>query len=422
MNIINPVIRTINAKLSNQFVRNLGWLGMAQIAYRVLRLGLVVIIARFLTPYDYGLGAIVLTVREFAITFSNIGIGAKLIQAEESELKDLSNSAYWLNWFVFSGLFILQCIAAFPISWIQNTQDVILPICVAGISYLIWPLSSLQKLLLQRENRFKVIAIADSLQFSISTILSAILAVMGMGVWAFALPAVLVAPLEVLIYRRQHSWRLSTGFTTKYWKEIWNFGRNILAVSLLKTLRNNLDYWIILGFLGVEELGIYFFGFNAGLGISLSIISAIESAILPHLCASRTDWGEFRKSYLKSLKVISFIIIPFVLLQSSLAPFYIPIIFGQKWIPAIPIVVLICLSAIPRPFADAASQLLVAIGKPHLDLRWNVFFTTMFAAALLLGIQWKVLGVATAVLLIHVIFLPLFTLWASRYVFKKRSE
>lgn len=395
---------------------------MAQIAYRVLRLGLVVIIARFLTPYDYGLGAIVLTVREFAITFSNIGIGAKLIQAEESELKDLSNSAYWLNWFVFSGLFILQCIAAFPISWIQNTQDVILPICVAGISYLIWPLSSLQKLLLQRENRFKVIAIADSLQFSISTILSAILAVMGMGVWAFALPAVLVAPLEVLIYRRQHSWRLSTGFTTKYWKEIWNFGRNILAVSLLKTLRNNLDYWIILGFLGVEELGIYFFGFNAGLGISLSIISAIESAILPHLCASRTDWGEFRKSYLKSLKVISFIIIPFVLLQSSLAPFYIPIIFGQKWIPAIPIVVLICLSAIPRPFADAASQLLVAIGKPHLDLRWNVFFTTMFAAALLLGIQWKVLGVATAVLLIHVIFLPLFTLWASRYVFKKRSE
>jgi teichuronic acid exporter len=422
VNIINPVIRTINTKLSSQFIRNLGWLGMAQIAYRVLRLGLVVIIARFLTPYDYGLGAIVLTVREFALTFSNIGIGAKIIQAEESELKDFSNSAYWLNWIVFSGLFIIQCIAAFPISWIQNTQDVILPICVSGIAYLIWPLSSLQKILLQRENRFKAIAIADSLQYSISTILSAILAVMGMGVWAFALPAVLVAPLEVIIYRRQYSWRPSTGFTTKYWKEIWNFGRNILAVGLLKTLRNNLDYWIILGFLGVEELGIYFFGFNAGLGISLSIISAIESAILPHLCASRTDWSGFRKSYLKSLKVISFIIIPFVLLQASLAPIYVPIIFGKKWIPAIPVVVLICLSAIPRPFADAASQLLVAIGKPHLDLRWNVLFTTIFAFALLLAIQWKVLGVATAVLLIHVVFLPLFTLWASRFVFGQRGQ
>ncbi len=415
---ITLVIKIINSKLSNQFIRNLGWLGMAQIAYRVLRLGLVVIIARFLTPYDYGLGAIVLAVREFAITFSDIGIGAKIIQADDSELKELSNSAYWLNWVVFSGLFLLQCLAAFPISWIQNTYDVILPICVSGLTYLIWPVSNIQKVMLQRENRFKSIAIADSIQYSISTILSALFAVMGMGIWAFALPAVLVAPLEIIIYRQQHSWRPSTGFTTKYWQEIWNFGKNILAVGLLKTLRNNLDYWIILGFLGVKELGIYFFGFNAGLGISLSLISAIESVILPHLCASRAEWDKFRNSYFKSLKVIGFVIIPFVIFQASLAPIYVPIIFGQKWTPAIPIVVLICLSAIPRPFADAASQLLVAISKPHLNFRWNVLFTTIFTAALLFGIQWKVIGVATSVLAIHWLFLPLFTLWTTRYVFK----
>ncbi|MEO1377657.1 MAG: oligosaccharide flippase family protein, partial [Cyanobacteria bacterium J06635_10] len=207
----------IKKRLSSQFIRNLGWLGMAEICYRVLRLGLVVIIARFLTRYDYGLGAIILAVREFAITFSNVGIGAKIIQASEKELPQLCNSAFWLNWLVFVSLFIIQAIAALPISLIYKSTDIIFPIIVTGIAYLVWPIQGIQKTLIQRENRFKVIAFTDTIQYSISSILTAIFAVMGMGVWAFALPVVIVAPLEVVIYHKYHDWRPSKGFTTLYW-------------------------------------------------------------------------------------------------------------------------------------------------------------------------------------------------------------
>ncbi len=421
------MISLIKKKLSSQFIRNVGWLSISEITYRVLRLGLVVIIARFLTPYDYGLGAIVMTVREFSITFSDIGIGAKIIQTEEEELEGLCNSAYWLNWVVFFGLFLIQSIAAFPIGWFYKSNDIILPIIVSGVAYLVWPISVIQKTLIQRENRLKVIAITDSVQNFVGSILTAVFAVSGMGVWSFVLPAVLAAPIETLVYYYVHPWRLTTGFTTRNWSVILNFGKNILGVSLLRTLRNNLDYLIVGRFISIKELGIYFFGFNAGLGISLSFINAINSAILPHLCASRSEWSEFKRAYWGSIKTISFTIVPFVLLQSSLAHFYVPVIFGQKWEAAIPIVILICLSAIPRPFADAASQLLVAIGKPHLDLRWNVIFTFVFTMAILIGVHWKlygmeVYGVAASVLIVHLIFLPLFTLWATRYVFPKDQK
>lgn len=421
------MITLIKKKLSSQFIRNVGWLSISEIIYRALRLGLVVIIARFLTPYDYGLGAIVMTVREFSITFSDIGIGAKIIQAEEEELEALCNSAYWLSWVVFLSLFLLQSIAAFPIGWFYKSNDIILPIIVSGLAYLVWPISIIQKTIIQRENRLKVIAITDSVQNIVGSILTAVFAVSGMGVWSFVLPGVLAAPIETLVYYYVHPWRLSTGFTTRYWSVILNFGKNILGVSLLRTLRNNLDYLIVGRFISIKELGIYFFGFNAGLGISLSIINAINSAILPHLCASRSKWSEFKRAYSTSLKTISLTIVPFVLLQSSLAHFYVPVVFGHKWEPAIPIVILICLSAIPRPFADAASQLLVAIGKPHLDLRWNVIFTFVFTMAILIGVHWKVYGmevygVAASVLIVHLIFLPLFTLWATRYVFPKSQK
>ncbi|MGH8001085.1 MAG: lipopolysaccharide biosynthesis protein [Brasilonema sp.] len=419
MRSINPVITIIKKKLSSQFIRNVGWLSISEIIYRVMRLGLVVIIARFLTPYDYGLGAIVMTVREFSITFSNIGISTKIIQAEEEELEDLCNSAYCLNWIVFFSLFLIQSIAAFPIAWFYDSPNLILPIIVSGIAYLIWPICIIQKTLIQRENRLKVIAITDSLQNILGSILTAVFAVSGMGVWSFVVPSILALPIEILVYYKAHSWRLTRGFTTKNWSSIIKFGYNILGVSLLRTLRNNLDYLLVGRFVGIKELGIYFFGFNAGLGISLSFINAINSAILPHLCAVRSEFSKFKKSYFSSLKTISVTIVPFILLQSSLAHIYVPIVFGQKWEPAIPIVILICLSAIPRPFADAASQLLIAVGKPHLDLRWNVIFTVVFTMAILIGVQWQIIGVAASVLLVHLVFLPLFTLWATRHVFPK---
>jgi teichuronic acid exporter len=412
----------IRKKLASPFIRNLSWLGMSEIFYRFLRLFLIVIIARVLTPYDYGLGAIVMTVREFTLTFTNVGIGAKIIQAEEKEVEGLCNSAYWLNWTVFSSLFIIQCIAAFPISWFYHNQDLILPIIVSGIAYLIWPIGGIQKTLLQRENKFKVIALTDSAQNSLASIFSAILALAGMGVWSFVIPSLLVAPLEVIIYSHKYNWRPRKGFTTQYWQEIFDFGKNFLGVTLLKTLRNNLDYLIVGRFLGIEELGKYFFGFNAGLGISLSVINAINSAILPHLCTAKGKWTEFSNRYFHSLKTISFVIIPLVILQASLAPFYVPMIFGDKWISAVPILILICLSAIPRPFADAASQLLVAIGKPQLDLHWNILFTELFTIALLIGVKWQSVGVATSVLVVHMICLPLFAIWATGFVFPRLQK
>ncbi|WP_348982992.1 lipopolysaccharide biosynthesis protein [Brasilonema sp. UFV-L1] len=413
------MITTIKKKFSSQFIRNVGWLSISEIIYRVLRLGLVVIIARYLTSYDYGLGAIVMTVREFSITFADIGVGTKIIQAEEEELEQLCDSAYWLNWVVFLSLFVIQSLAAFPIAWFYKSPNLILPIAVSGLAYLIWPLSTIQKNLIQRENRLKVIALTNSSQNIIGSILAVIFAVSGMGVWSLVLPSVLAVPVETLIYYKAHPWRLTRGFTTKNWNSILKFGYNILGVSLLRTLRNNLDYLLVGRFVGINELGLYFFGFNAGLGISLSFINAINSAILPHLCAVRAEFSEFRSSYFRSLKTIWLTIIPFIVLQSSLAPIYVPIVFGQKWEPAIPIVILICLSAIPRPFADAASQLLIAVGKPHLDLYWNVIFTFVFTIAILIGVQWKIIGVAVSVLLVHLVFLPVFTLWATRRVFPK---
>lgn len=410
-------IAKIKEKLSNDFIRNLGWLGASEVINRVLRLVTTVVLARSLSDYDYGLAALVLTTHEFTQVFTRIGIGGKVIQADEQNLEAICRGAYWLNWVICSGLFIIQCLASFSVASFYHDNRLILPVCLLGTIYLVTPFGRIQTALIQRENRLKVTAISSVTQLSVANILTAVFAILHMGMWAIVLPRILVTPIDIYISLKNHPWRITKGFTTERWREIFRFGVSILGSSLLDTLRNNLDYLIIGRFLGVKELGVYFFAFNAGLGISTSIIQSITVALYPHLCAARSNWTEFKKRYSSSLKTIAKIIIPFVLLQTSLAPLYVPIIFGKKWVMAIPILMIICLSAIPRPFFLAAVNLLIAVDKPNISLRGNILFTIVFAGALLIGVHWQAIGVAIAVLLTHAVFMPLFTVWATRYVF-----
>lgn len=425
MNYIATVQQKVKKKLNNKFVQNIGWLTGAEMAIRVIRLLTTVVLARFLTKYDYGLAAIVLTTYEFTFVFTDIGIGAKLVQADEAELEDLCKNAYWLSWVLYAGLFLAQCLASFPIAWFYGDRNLILPICVMGMVLLITPKGVVQAILLRRENRLEIRAINNTAVQGSSNLMSLALAYflgpLGFGVWAIVIPKVLVAPLWVYIYLRNHSWRPSGKFRKDKWGEIFNFGKNVLGVELLKTLRTNLDYLLVGRFLGIKELGIYFFAFNAGLGISLSIIKSIKAALLPHLCNMRENLTQMKGQYYKSLKAIAALIIPLAVLQSSLAPFYVPLVFGEKWIEAIPVLMLICLSAIPRPFGQAASQLMIAIGRPDIDFRWNVIFTFMFTLSIFFGVQWQAIGVAIAVLAIHAIALPGYTFWASRYAFHKKG-
>jgi PST family polysaccharide transporter len=410
-------IASLKKKLNNNFIRNLGWLGGAEALNRIFRLATTLTLARTLNPYDFGLAALVLTTYEFTLVFTRIGIGGKIIQAEEKDLEAVCNGAYWLNWVIGIGLFILQCIIAFPAASFYQDSRLIVPICLLGLVFIVTPVGRIQAALIQRENRLKVTAKSAAIQSFVSNFLTVTLAILGWGMWAIILPRIFVTPIDIYINLKNHPWRIKKGFTTERWEEIFKFGMNIFGISLLDTLRNNLDYLIVGRFLGVTELGIYFFAFNAGLGISTSIIQNITLALYPHLCAARGNAAEFRKTYFSTMKTIAKIIVPFVLFQSTMAPFYVPIIFGKEWEKAIPVLIIICLSAIPRPFFLASINLLAVIDKPELSLRGNVIFTVVFALSLLIGVHYQVLGVAISVLLSHALIMPLFTMWATRYVF-----
>lgn len=405
---------------SNQFLRNVGWLGSAELANRIFRLATTVVIARILTQYDYGLVAIVLTIYEIANIFTlRSGMGSKLIQTDVDDLEVFCNTAYWMNWVLCLSLFAVQCALAFPIAWIYSEPRVIMPICALSITYLLIPTFAVQSALTFRENRLYVSALCNVVQSFFSNILTIILALMGFGMWAIVLPIILTMPVWIFINRAYHPWRVSRGVSFDRWRELLGFSSNILGVELLDKLRGNIDYLIVGRFLGVDALGLYFFAFNAGLGISTNVINTLTWSLFPYLCEVNSDIPKLKDRYFSSLKNIAKIIFPLVLLQTTLAPFYVPIVFGERWIAAIPILIIICLSALPRPFGRATGTLLQAVNLPRVDLAFNIIFTITFIIALLLTVNFGMLPLAISVLATHVLGMGIFSVWGNRYVFSK---
>ncbi|MGF1478663.1 MAG: lipopolysaccharide biosynthesis protein [Cyanophyceae cyanobacterium] len=405
---------------SGQFIRNVGWLGGAELLNRLFRLGTTVTLARLFSAQDYGLMAIIYTTFEFANVLTlRGGIGAKIIQADEKDVPTFCNTSYWLNWMLCGAVFIVQCAAAFPIARFYDNNRLILPLCTMALMYLTLPLFLINTALIERENRLKITALCNAAHSFLVNLITISLALLGLGIWAIVWSMVLSMPVWILITWRNHPWRPPTTVHLERWQEIARFAKNLLGVDLLTRLRLNLDYLIVGKFLGIEELGIYYFAFNAGSGITMNVVNSLMLALYPHLCLVRQHTERFKARYLSSLKTIALIVVPLVLLQSTLAPFYVPLIFGEKWTSAIPVLMLICLSVIPRTFKWAASLLFNATDRTHLTLTFDLGFTLIFAAALFIAVQSGVLSVAMAVLTIYLLSSLSFNIFAWRQVFAK---
>jgi O-antigen/teichoic acid export membrane protein len=373
------VITRLKQILSGVYLRNVGWMAGAEIANRLIRLSSTVILARMFSPQDYGLMAIIFTISDFANVFTlRGGIGSKIIQADKQDLDAICNTAYWLNWITCGSLFIIQCAIALILPYFSYDPKITSLLYVVAFTYLTYPLFVIHLILIERENRFKVAAICNVIISLVSNVLTATFVLSGMGIWAIAMSMLIASPVWIILTWKYQAWRPPLRFSLERWREVLGFGSNLLINDLLNRVRSNVDYLLVGRYLGIEALGMYYFAFNAGSGITLNLLNTFMAPLYPYICAVRNDYGQFKHRYFSSLKKVSLILVPLICLQASLAPIYVPLIFGKKWIPAIPVLILICLSIIPRIYDWAASLLLNAIDKTRISLYISAASTVVF--------------------------------------------
>jgi teichuronic acid exporter len=418
--LFNKLRNTFN----NKVIQNVSWLGASELANRVFRFGTTFVLARQLEPTEYGLMAILYVFLEFSQVFIWSGVTTKVIQADEKELEAVCDTAYWINWFVCIAAFLIQCFSAYPISKIYNNAQLFLPLCLSATTYLTIPLFLVKASLLERAGRMKEIAFINAAQSITSNLMIIVLVILDFGIWSIAISIALSPLLWLIVNFRENSWNPPKKVTFQKWKEILGYGKNVIGVQLLNKLRGNLDYLIIGKFLSVDKLGLYYFAFNAGSGITMNVVNTFMWALFPHLCSIREDRTALRKEYFRNSRIIVTVISIIVIAQSSLSFLYVPYILGHRWVPAIPILIMICLSVIPNSLKLLGSILLNVDDKAHLTLYFDIIYTVIFAASLLITVKisdanYAIYWVAFSVLVCNTVMGIVFSGWSAQKVFGK---
>jgi len=420
------------------FSKSLFWLGSAQVLGRIVRLASSIILARLLTPEVFGQVAIILTCFELICTPTRRITSAALIKMDDDSLTASLPNANRTNWIAAITAFVAMSLLSWPLAFFNQDTTLIAPMILMATSYLLLPFGMLYAAINLRANNMRRVGRAILWQTVTDGILTAILALSGLGIWAIILPKVLVIFVWIAIHRYhnplfQAKSLPQSGQAKKCsaWTitQMIRFGSQVGVSDLSIALRQNIDYLLVGYFLGLEALGIYFFAFNTSLGISLGIIQSYGTALYSHLCDNisnkksgqawdNTSNKEIQNRYVHSLKLILKITVPVIALQSILAPIYLPFVYGSHWIEAgaLPVFILLCLSGLVRPIGEATSQLLISIGKSKLNLSFNLAFTLLLVITISLCSQWGLTAVALGILVIHLIAMPAFNLYIHHFI------
>jgi len=389
--------------LTTKTVQGVGWSGTSQIIRLLLHLGIIAILARLLTPNDFGLLAMVIVFTNFVMIFRDFGLGAALIQYKKLTEEHLS-SIFWIN--VFTGFLLTLLLAALaPVIAYFYGENKLTPIAIVLAStFFISSFGIVQTALFKKELKFKHLAIIEILAVVISGSVAITMAFSGFGVWSLVGQQVIFSFVMVNFLWSFPGWRPKILFQWQKVKELFGFGLNLTGFNFINYFNRNLDDFLIGKFLGSALLGFYNLAYQFLLFPSI-ISSIIGRVMFPSLSAIQNDKSKTRYAYIKATRYIAILSFPLMMGLLLLAPQFIMVVFGPQWGRSIFLVQILALVGLVQSIVTTIGWIYNSQGRTDIQLRWGIFATIIVTAAFIIGLHWNLEGVVIAYAIAQIILL-----------------
>ncbi|MFY0615236.1 MAG: oligosaccharide flippase family protein [Hyphomicrobiaceae bacterium] len=406
---------------SDKLLRGFGMFGLGEGFNRVTRIVTTIVLARNLSAVEFGIAATAITCFELVRVLSENGLSQMVVRASDKELAATCNTAYRLTLLVCVFMAALQLAAGAILAWLTGRPELFVMIaCLAGV-YAVMPSSMVQYWLLQREFRMGTVAGITTTQVSTDNLLTAGLAIFGFGAWAIVLPKLLTAPIFLVGMRWAVKWRYDHAAGGMPLVATVRFCLPILASEVLVAVRGNADNMLVGSILGLEALGIYYFAFNAGYGLSSVLTNALAAVSFPHLVSPKLGLSKIVERFDRAMFRLALPISAIIALQALAVPLYVPLLFGDKWDSVILIVSVLCLSATTRSCFDLSAQLMRAGGLQSQEFAASMAFTIVLLATFAAALPFGLLTGVTVLCVGTIVMQILFALWA-RYRIRRHIE
>ncbi|NLZ53193.1 MAG: lipopolysaccharide biosynthesis protein [Thermoanaerobacteraceae bacterium] len=408
--------------LYQRTIRSGVWVFSLRMLEQVLGVIRLIILARILSPNNFGLMGIALLAMSALETFSQTGFAQALIQKKEKTEEYLD--AAWTFMLIRNiALFAILFLGAPYIAYFFEAPEASLLMRVIGISLLfgssggIGGFANIGILYFQKELEFNKQFIYRSTGTLADFVVAVSSAIILKSVWALVFGLLAGNIVRFFVGYLIHPYRPRLNFDFDKARELFGFGKWILGSSILVFLLNQGDDILVGKLLGATMLGFYQMAYRISNMPATEITHVISQVTFPAYSKLQDNIPKLREAYLKTLQLTAFISIPLAGGIFILAPDFTKIFLGEQWMPMVPAMRALAIWGLSRSISSSTGSLFQAIGKPELStklqlLRFLILGALIYPFTILLGI----LGTSLAVVLSALFVDPIAVYWALKAV------
>lgn len=393
--------------LKRQISSGLLWTGLGRVAQQVAQFGLTVILARLLSPEDFGILAMAAVFTGFATTLSDAGFSTALIQKQNIR-EDHINTVFWVN--VASNIF-LTALMFLLAPWLAAfyKTPILMPIFrVVGLNFLIGSLGSVHGALLQKEMQFKSIAGISTASVTLSGTLGVILAWMGAGVWSLVVQGIAASLVLTLLRWRFSKWRPRLSFSLEALRELFGFASHLYAFNLINYWSRNGDNLLIGKYFGASVLGAYSRAYMLMLLPITQISSVAAGVVFPAFSTLQKEKERVRRIYLRAVGVLALVTFPAMVGLAVVAKPFVMTVYGSKWAEVAPLLQILAVVGLMQVIGNSLGWLFSSQGRTDVLLAWGAAYSVMVIAGFIIGtIMGSVVAVAISYVIVNaIVFYP----------------
>lgn len=385
--------------LDKNIMSSFGWKFLERIGTQIINLVLQIVLARLITPEEFGSLAVLIVFVNIANIFIQKGLTSSIIRKKEIDELDY-NTAFLASEFMSIILYIIIYFIAPFIAFKYKSIILIKGLRVFSIQLFFGALYCIQNAILIREMKFKVIFIRGIISSIIAGTIGIIMAYLNFGLWALVVQTLLTQILYCATAWYSISWKPRLSFSFERLKDILNFGGKILLSELLNYSVEGIKSLIIGKNYSTEALSYYDRGQIYPATLMRGIYDTLGGVLLPAFSKQQSDDEILSESVILSISLTMFLTTPIFIGMAAIAKPLTIILLTDKWIKSVPFFIIFCIYWIPYPVQGICKNGIYAKGNSSIILKIEIIKIIISLIALIISLKIGILAIAISSIII----------------------
>lgn len=402
-------------ELERQTTHGVIWNLIEKIGLQATRFIIVVILARLISPEEFGLIGMIMVIFAIAQVMVEAGLGSAYIQKKDANNLD-ANTVFYTNLSISILIYTFVWFGAPAVAGFYNIPELLNLTRVMGSIFVINSFGVIHQAKLRRAVNFKAKALVNVIANVSSGFLAIVAAIYGMGVWSIVLQFISLNMINVVGLWLVVRWKPSLLFSYQSLREMFSFGIWMLATNILATLTNSLYILTIGKLFPVAQVGYYTKAKQFQQMGSEQISQAISGVAFPVLSKIRDNEEKIRRGLNRFLTLSLVIVAPIMVSLLVGADPIVRILLTEKWLPIVPYLRILSFVGILYPIHLVNLQLLFSLGRSDLNFRLTIVIIVMKVINVLITAPYGVLYILIGEMVVSLLTLGVSTFYTKRLV------